>query len=137
MSQVFLVLGGVILIVLGVVHGSLTVRDLAAPRFFTPVDGVRRQMSGVALRLHPDIDLWRAWLGFNLSHSLGLLVSGTAAVWLGWAHPAIYVDGLGPRLVPVAVAIVYLGLAMRFWFWAPVVGCSAALACFVVAALAG
>ena len=82
MSQVLLAVGGGIFLILGSLHGLLTLRDLANPRAFTPTDArVREAMQGARLSLNPRANLWEAWLGFNLSHSLGLVVFG------GGTHP--------------------------------------------------
>jgi hypothetical protein len=77
MSQYLVASGTAIFLVLGTLHGLLALRDLTHPRAFTPTDDrVRRAMQAGQLALNPRANIWRAWLGFNLSHSLGLVVFG-------------------------------------------------------------
>ena len=65
--------------------------DLGNPRSFTPVDATLRvAMQRSAIALHPRINLWQAWLGFNLSHSLGLLMFGGAFLYVGIRHSSLF-----------------------------------------------
>jgi hypothetical protein len=79
--------------------------------------------------------MWRAWLGFNLSHSLGAVLFGAFALALGnaWVEPA------PPRfliLLPLGIGLVYLGLGLRYWYRVPTAGIALATACFAAAWLA-
>ena len=137
MSEVFLGLGGGIFLILGVGHGVLTLQDLRNPTFFTPItDGVREQMAGTAIALNRHANLWRAWLGFNLSHSVGLVVFGATALLFATRYYSLYANSGLLQLAAIIVSAVYVLLAARFWFWGPVVGTAAATACLVVAAIA-
>jgi hypothetical protein len=134
MAQFLLAIGGTIFLVLGTVHGVLTLRDISQPRAFTPTDdALRIAMQGARLALNPRINLWQAWLGFNLSHSLGLVLFGGGLLLLAWRHfPAFAAS----PLVGAAAAIVagtYLVLALRFWFWGPALGCGLSLLCILAA----
>ena len=74
MNLIVLGIGSGIYLLLGAFHGLLAFRDVFTPRTFTPVDDtVRKAMLKKPIALHPKTDLWKAWLGFNLSHSLGKL----------------------------------------------------------------
>src|SRR5688500_17780197 len=77
MSEIFFLVGAAIFALMGVVHGALTLRDVFVPRSFTPIDdNVRHAMAEARLRFAPQTTIWTAWLGFNLSHSLGLFIFG-------------------------------------------------------------
>jgi hypothetical protein len=130
--------GSAIFVVLGLAHGLLTLRDLASPRSFTPTDpAVRDAMAKAPLAFAPQTTVWQSWLGFNLSHSLGLLVFGAVFgavalrdfAWLQ-ANPFL-------RFTPVAVSLVYAILAVRFWFWAPALASALGCACLFAAAILG
>jgi len=67
-----------LLILGGAVFGVLGVRN---PQYLVPVDpSVAQAMANSALRLSGGrTNMWRTWIGFNFSHSLGLLlVAGLA-----------------------------------------------------------
>jgi hypothetical protein len=75
MSAILLILGGSVFGVLGGLHAIYTLLDLRNPRRLVPVDpSLIHAMANSALRLsHGGTDMWRAWIGFNFSHSLGVL----------------------------------------------------------------
>lgn len=138
MSRALFLLGSGIFVLLGCAHGLLTLRDLVSPRSFTPTEpSVRDAMAKAPLAFAPQTTVWLSWLGFNLSHSLGLLVFGVVfgalalrdVAWLQ-ANPVL-------RLMPAVVALLYAVLAIRFWFWAPAVASALGCACLLAAALAG
>lgn len=81
-GPILLTVAGAIFVVLGGLHGVLTLCDVSNPRAFTPTDAaVRYAMEGARLALNPRANLWQAWLGFNLSHSVGVILFGG-----GWEH---------------------------------------------------
>lgn len=136
MSELFLAVGGGILLLLGAGHGLLMLRDLRVPRAFVPaVDSVRHEMEQTAIGLSPDTNLWRAWVGFNLSHSLGLVVAGATALLFVVDHHAIYADNPLLLVAPIVISFGYLLLAHVFWFWGPVVGFALSTASLTLAAL--
>jgi hypothetical protein len=57
MAQILRAIGGTIFLVLGTLHGVLTLRDVAKPRAFTPTDAVRIAMQGVRLAFNPGANL--------------------------------------------------------------------------------
>src|SRR6516164_428492 len=85
MIAVLLILGGSISCVLGGLHAIYTLLDLRNPRRLVPVDpSVARAMANSAVRMsRGGTDMWRAWVGFNFTHSLGILIFGVLGVWSG------------------------------------------------------
>ena len=83
MIATLLILGGAVFGVLGVLHTIYTLLDLRNPRRLAPVDpSVAHAMANSALRLSEGrTDMWRAWIGFNFSHSLGVLLVAGLALW--------------------------------------------------------
>ena len=136
MAPFLLTIGGTLFLVLGVLHGALTLRDLTRPRAFTPTDdAVRIAMQSTRLRLNPRANFWEAWLGFNFSHSLGLVLFGGGLVLLAQLHFPVFAASALLQGIAVAVAAVYLVLALRFWFWGPALGAGLSLSCILAAAL--
>src|SRR6185436_10458110 len=77
MGQILLAVGGLVVLMMGTLHGVLTLRDVFTPRAFTPTDdAVRLAMQGTRVAFNRRLNLWKAWLGFNLSHSLGVVLFG-------------------------------------------------------------
>jgi hypothetical protein len=127
--------GAALFIAMGAVHGLFTLRDVFDPKAFTPTDGsVRQAMQGAKLAFNRRANVWLAWLGFNLSHSLGLLVFGGVALMLGWRHFGVFADSLVVQALTILVAACYFVLSVRFWFWGPALGSGTALLCFLLSA---
>jgi hypothetical protein len=127
LSATLFAVGGAVFVLLGLVHGLYTLLDLCRPRRLVPRDpAVTRAMQSTGVRLAGDATtMWRAWIGFNLSHALGAVVFGAWAATGSAVLPAL----------PILVAAAYLAIGWRCWFWIPNAGIAAATLCFVVAAL--
>jgi hypothetical protein len=128
LAQVLFVMAAAIFCVLGSIHATFTIRDMRDPRSLTPTEEtVRQAMIGARLRLAPVTTIWRAWVGFNLSHSLGLLVFGGLFGGLALTDFRLVAGSPVLQVAAVVVAGVYSLLAARFWFPVPAVatGCGA------------
>jgi hypothetical protein len=134
MASQFLIIGGSIFVLMGGMHGLLSVVDVFRPTQFAPIDdSVRLAMNSTGVRFaRGRANMWEAWLGFNISHSLGMLLFGAAAVWLGlnMDHAEVARWGLA---IPVSIGLIYFALSVRFWFYVPAVGFAVATGCFVAA----
>ncbi len=136
MSRLLFLVGAVLFSMLGLAHGLLTLRDLHNPRSFAPTDdGVRLAMIDAPLRLAPQTTIWKSWLGFNLSHSLGLVVFGGLLTGLALRDFDLVAQSPILKGSSVLVAVLYFWMAVRFWFWLPAVLSAVGAVCFVVSAL--
>ena len=90
-------------------------------------------MAGTGLRLAGNATtMWRAWVGFNFSHSLGAALFGAGCITAG----LLLTPGAIPRaalLVPVVVSALYLVMAVKYWFRIPAGGTALATALFALA----
>jgi len=75
--------------------------------------------------------MWRAWIGFNFSHSLGLLLVAVLALWAGFRTKMLPVGIIMPALT--LIGCVYLALAVLYWFRSPAIGVAIGTGCFAVA----
>jgi hypothetical protein len=132
MIAILLILGGAVFAVLGGLHAIYTLLDLRNPRRLVPVDpSVAHAMANSALRLSGGrTNMWQAWVGFNFSHSVGVLLLAAVAIWAGARM----------RMVPVGIVAaltligcVYLALALRYWFRDPAIGVAIGTGCFAAA----
>jgi hypothetical protein len=136
MAQILLTVGGTIILLMGIGHFVLTLRDVWRPTSFTPTDeSVRLTMQGAQLRFSRRINLWDSWLGFNLSHSMGPIMFGAALLYAAQVHLAAFLESLFLQALAVLIPVVYLVVAIRFWFWGPVLGISIVLLCILGAVL--
>jgi len=127
--------GGTVFGVLGTMHAVYMLMDLQHPRRLVPADpALIAVMAGTRVRLAGDAtDMWRAWIGFNLSHSLGALLFGATAM----AWPVIAPAHTPLAWLPAAVAAVYLTISLRCWFRAPNAAIAMATVAFAAAAWLG
>ncbi len=135
MSQILIIFASSIFLFLGGGHGILTLMDFKNPKSFTPRDPeLRKAMQQSSIRLHPSINLWDAWMGFNLTHSLGIVLFGAAYLYVGVFEPIVFAQSLLLQSCAVIVSAIYLILSIKFFFSKPVIGSAIGLTCFVLAA---
>jgi hypothetical protein len=98
----------------------------------TPIEGqMETAMKHVAPRISSGTTMWRAWVGFNVSHSMGLMLFGLIYGYLAvyqWEvlRRSYFLSGLG-----LLVLVGYVVLARVFWFSDPLIGVSAATLLYV------
>jgi hypothetical protein len=134
MVELFLQVDGSIIALMGAGHAVVTMIDVFRPTQFAPIDdSVRDSMKSTGLRFaRGRTSMWNAWLGFNISHGLGVLIFGVIVIVLG--NYLILIEP--PKmllLAPVIIGFVYFYLAVRFWFYLPAIGVSLATVCFIAA----
>jgi hypothetical protein len=131
-ERLLLVTGALIFAVLGAWHLAYT--------FF----GTRLQprdpaciaaMQGTTLRLAPATPVWRAWTGFNASHSLGAIVFAMFVIGLAGWRMDVFREMPAFAWLAVGNSVAWTLLAWRYWFRIPLVGLLVASACFVAAAV--
>ena len=75
--------------------------------------------------------MWRCWVGFNASHSMGLILFGLIFGFLALAHGQLLFRS--PFLLVVGLVVLggFVVLSKVYWFSAPFTGTSISLACYV------
>jgi len=133
-AKIFLDLGGGTFTVLGLLHALYTYLDIRRPRRLVPQDpGVAGVMAESKLRIaRGGTTMWRAWVGFNFSHSLGVVVFGSACIYAGTVLGTMVMPPL-TLLIFVAIALIYLGVSVLYWFRIPTLGIALATVCLFVA----
>jgi hypothetical protein len=133
MIATLLILGGTVFTVLGALHAVYTLLDLHDPRRLAPAEpSVAQAMANSALRLSGGrTDMWRAWIGFNFSHSLGVLLVAGLALWAGSRFNTLPVAVIIPVLT--LIGCLYLVLAQLYWFRIPAIGVAVGTSCFAAA----
>lgn len=131
MEQILLIIGAAIFGVLGAVHFVYTVFT----EKFSPYDAsVLAAMHRTSPRLTKQTTMWRAWVGFNISHSLGAMLLAAVYIPLALNYFEIIRDSLWFSGLPMIVAMSYLILAKKYWFKVPFVGLLISLICFCASA---
>jgi len=129
-TEPLLIVGGSLFAIFGLLHAVYTLADTYRPRRLVPDDpALIEAMSSTGVRLaRGGTTMWKAWLGFNFSHSLGAVLFGSLCIALG-----VFLKSLAlPKAVlvlPVLVSAIYLLLAVRYWFRVPIIGIAIGTLC--------
>jgi hypothetical protein len=123
-----MVLSASIMCALGILH---LVYTFWGPKL-TPRDhALQVSMSRISPVITKETTMWRAWVGFNVSHSMGAILFGLVFGFLALAHGPLLFQS--PFLLVVGLAMLggFVVLGKVYWFSAPFRGISLALACYV------
>jgi len=127
-AKVLMVLSTSISLTLGVVHLVYTFRG----PLLTPRDpALQISMSQIAPVITKETTMWRCWVGFNVSHSMALILFGLVFGFLALAHGQLLFHS--PFLLVVGLAMLggFAALCKIYFFSAPLTGISISLACYV------
>jgi hypothetical protein len=123
-----MVLSASMMFALGVAH---LVYTFWGPKL-TPRDpALQISMSQISPVISKQTTMWRAWVGFNVSHSMGAILFGLVFGFLALAHGQLLFRS--PFLLVVGLAMLggYAVLGKIYWFSAPFTGICISLACYV------
>jgi hypothetical protein len=133
-TRFFLDIGGGIFVVLGLLHALYTFLDIRRPRRLVPDDpAVSAAMARSRVRLaRGGTTMWRAWVGFNFSHSLGAVLFGALCIFAAAVTGTVAVPGW-TLLLFFAIGLIYLAIGVLYWFRIPIAGIAVATGCLLVA----
>ena len=77
--------------------------------------------------------MWKAWVGFNASHSLGALYFGGINIFLAISYFPIYLESLTIHVINLTILAFYLFLGKAYWFRIPFRGIAVSTFCFILA----
>ncbi len=75
--------------------------------------------------------IWKAWIGFNASHSIGAMFIGIMNIYLAANYFSILQDDIFFFAFNIMTALTYLALAKKYWFNIPFTGILLALILFI------
>lgn len=135
-GQTLFIAGTLPFILLGALHTLYSLLDTIHPRRIVPRDAeLIARMQASALRLTKETDMWRAWLGFNLSHGLGAFVFGLVYLIMAIGHFTVLQTAPLLLIIAPAVALAYLVLSIKYWFRIPILGTGLGFVLFLGGAL--
>jgi hypothetical protein len=136
LSRYFFLAGAAPYIVLGLAHALATPRSPAQRKGLSPAEpGLAEAMARSSLLLTRRTDVWRAWVGFNLSHSLGAVVFGGAVLLTGRSQAGFDRDALLAVPLALLVSLGYMRLGLLYWFRTPIIGIAVSVVLFLLAGL--
>lgn len=119
-----------VILALGLVHLLYTFHG----EKLTPRDPMlQAAMRAASPVLTRQTTMWKAWVGFNASHSLGAILFGLVYGYLALAHGAFLFASPFLLAVGFGMLATYLALGYAYWFSIPFRGIGLSLACYVAA----
>jgi hypothetical protein len=124
--------GAAIFLALGTLHLLYT--------FFTNKFNARNKdvtdvMKNTSPVLTRDTTMWKAWIGFNASHSAGAIFFGLINIVLAFQYFAIIQDSPALHFLNIITALFYLWLGKKYWFKVPFTGILISSLCFITATI--
>lgn len=125
---VLMVLSASVVLLLGSVHLIYTLRG---NKLWPRDAALRSSMEAVSPVISAETTMWRAWLGFNISHSFGAMLFGLVFGYLALAHSALLFGSTFLLWVGLLMLSGLSVLAKLYWFRIPLIGLSTALLCYL------
>lgn len=119
-----------VILLLGLVHLLYTFRGRKLHPRDALLEARLREVSPVITR---ETTMWKAWVGFNASHSFGAILFGAVYAYLSLAHGSFLFGS--PFLLSVGLLLLlgYVFLGQRYWFSVPFRGIVLATVLYVAA----
>ena len=119
LPQLLISASAAIALFLGTLHLIYT---FASDKFLPRAPAVAEQMKRVSPVISKETTMWRVWIGFNASHSLGVMLFGVVYGYLSLFHFSM----LRQDHFLLSVGAIFLAslvlLAKRYWFSVPLMG---------------
>ena len=132
-AQVLFLLGAVPFLLLGTAHAWHTPIRADQQKGLSARDpAVERAMATTSPRLTARTDLWRAWVGFNYSHSLGAVLFGLFVVLIGRSETSFHAEAALALPLAIVVSVAYLVLGIKYWFKTPIIGIAVSVVSFAL-----
>lgn len=131
-ATTLIVISAAILLLLGLVHLLYTFRgNKLHPRDVE----LKARMQSVPPLLTRQTTMWKAWVGFNASHSFGAMLFGAVYGYLALVHSAFFFQSTYLLLLGLLLLCAYVFLGWRYWFSAPFRGIVVATVCYAIGLL--
>ena len=129
-ASLLLATSAFVILALGVAHLVFTFRG---NRFHPRDAALEARLKEVSPIITRETTMWKAWVGFNASHSYGAILFGLVYGYLALVHgPFLFAS---PFLLGVGLLLLggYVFLGKRYWFSIPFRGIVLATALYVLA----
>ena len=105
-----------IILMLGLIHLLYTFRG---PKLRPRDSALQARMQEVSPVLTRETTMWKAWIGFNASHSYGAILFGLVYGYLALVHGALLFQSPFLLLTGLVLLAGYVFLGKRYWFSIP------------------
>ena len=127
-QQILWIAGSAIFLILGSLHLYYT---FFSNKFLSRNEKVMEEMKSSHMILTRETTMWKAWIGFNASHSLGIMFIGAVNIILATEYFSIMKNSVTLMGLTILVAVIFMWLAKKYWFHIPFRGVVISLICFI------
>jgi len=133
LAPLLLAASAAIILALGVLHLLYTFRG---PKLLPRDADLQARMSEVSPVITRETTMWKCWVGFNASHSLGAILFGAVFGYLALWQGALFFQSFYLQWLGLLTLASYVFLGKRYWFSIPFRGIVLATTLFVLALVA-
>lgn len=116
LASILLAASAAVILLLGLAHLLFTFRGPQLHPREAALEAAMKQVSPVLTR---QTTMWKAWIGFNASHSTGAICFGLVYGYLALVHGDLLFRSPFLLLVGLAMLCAYVALARAYWFSIP------------------
>ena len=128
-SRLFMLLSAGVVLMLGIIH---LVYTFSGTKLMPRDPSLQVSMSLTTPIITKDTTMWRCWVGFNATHSIGLILFGLVFGYLALAQPRVVFESWFLLTTGMATLAALLVLCRVYFFNAPLLGISVASICYVI-----
>jgi hypothetical protein len=129
LAQTLVAASAGIFLFLGTMHLIYTF----ASRKFSPRDAeLESKLKLVSPVISRQTTMWRAWIGFNASHSIGAMLFGLLYGYFALTHFDFLVGSLFMSTLGLLFIVSFLVLAKLYWFRIPLIGIGTSLVLYLL-----
>lgn len=131
-AKLLMVVSASILLTLGIMHLTYTFWGTSlAPRD----PALQVSMSRISPVLTRQTTMWRCWIGFNATHSMGLILFGLIYGYLALAHDQLLFRSPFLLLTGFVMLACLVVVCRVYFFTAPLIGVSVSFVFYAVSAV--
>jgi hypothetical protein len=123
-----------IILLLGLVH---LVYTFSGTKLHPRDAALQARLKEVSPIITRETTMWKAWIGFNASHSYGAILFGLVYGYLALAHSSFLLQSTFLLLLGLLLLAGYAFLGKVYWFSVPFRGIVLSTALYVAALIVG
>ena len=128
-SRLFMLLSAGVVLMLGIIH---LVYTFSGTKLMPRDPSLQVSMSLTTPVITKETTMWRCWVGFNATHSIGLILFGLVFGYLALAQPRVVFESWFLLTTGMATLAALAVLSRMYFFNAPLLGIGIASICYVV-----
>ena len=127
LAQNLWIFGSSIFLLLGTAHLRIT---FFGHKLFPKHHSVIGEMQNTHPQLTEETTMWKAWVGFNASHSAGAIFFGALNMTLASQYFTIIQESVFIVFLNMLFVLFFLFLAKMYWFKIPFIGILISTICY-------